>query len=151
MEWVAFGLVAAIFVSSLHKVLPRGRQLSLHRVREHARKLGFVVERQQGSRRDVALEGCVGYRLALEKCPMAEEFSYRRTDSGWARQFGATGPCCLPEVLAELPANVAGLDRSSFSLSVYWVEPEETQALDRLFVTLQPLHRLPVGSEGMTP
>ncbi|WP_150298979.1 hypothetical protein [Pseudomonas profundi] len=144
MTWIAFGLVAAIFISSLHKILPRGRQLHLHRLREHARKLGFVVERQQGSARDAALEGCVGYRLALEKCPMEEEFSYRRTEAGWERRFGSHNQPHLAGLLTGLPANVSGLDRSSFSLTVYWVEPEDPQALDRLFVALQPLHRLPV-------
>lgn len=145
MIWVAFGLVAAIFISSLHKVLPRGRQLHLHRLREHGRKLGFVVERQQGSARDPALEGCVGYRLALERCPMDAEFSYRRAGAGWRRSFGPDGDPEVEGLLAALPMSVAGLDRSSFSVIVHWVEPDNPQALDSLYAALQPLHHQPVG------
>ena len=145
MMWIAFGLVAAIFISSLHKVLPRGRQLQLHRIREHARKLGFIVERQQGSQREPLLEGCVGYRLALEKCQVLAEFSYRRTPEGWEKRFGPDLHPELEAILAQLPAAVRGLDRSSFSAIVHWVEPDTTEVLDRVLAALQPLHRLSVG------
>ena len=145
MTWIAFGLVAAIFISSLHKILPRGRQLNLHRIREHGRKLGFVVERQQGTEREPLLEGCVGYRLALEKCPVQAEFSYRRTTEGWEKRFGPDLVPEVEEILAQLPAGVLGLDRSSFSAIVHWVEPDKTEVLDRVHATLQPLHRLSVG------
>lgn len=143
VTWVILGLVAAIVLSTFHKMLPRGRHLQLHRVRDRARELGFVVDRQAG-RGDARLAGTMGYRLAVPRCPVAQEFSARRVDGVWQIFGGEPVRARALAVLVSLPDSVAGLDRHGFSLVVHWVEPDDLATLERLQRSLQPLLESPV-------
>lgn len=143
MTWVILGLVAAIIMSTFHKMLPRGRHLQLHRIRDRARELGFVVDRQAGQN-DPLLEGCMGYRLAVPRCPVAEEFSARRVDGVWQIFGGESIRARALTVLVTLPNNVAGLDRHGFSLVIHWTEPNDLATLEQLKSSLQPLLHVPV-------
>ncbi|HSP32210.1 MAG TPA: hypothetical protein VLO13_09435, partial [Halomonas sp.] len=84
MSWIIVGVVAAILVANLFKLMPRGRILHIQRLREEARKLGYRVERQLQADHNQLLENCVGYRKSLACCPLSEEFSCQRTEAGWS-------------------------------------------------------------------
>jgi len=139
------GLVAAVLISTLQKLLPRGRELHLHRLREEARKYGFIVERQAANERDPALARCVGYRLALNRCALEQEFSFRRNEHGWEKRHGADVDEEIESLLVQLPTSVAGIDRQSFSVLVHWIEPADIGAVEVLYASLKPLHQMPVG------
>lgn len=143
MTWIILGLVAAIILSTFHKMVPRGRHLQLHRIRDRARELGFVVDRQAG-RDDERLDGCMGYRLAVPRCPVAHEFSARRIDGVWQIFGGEPIRARALAVLVSLPDSVAGLDRHGFSLVVHWIEPDDLDDLERLKSSLEPLSQGPV-------
>ncbi len=144
MTWLIVGLVIAILLSTLHKMMPRGRQLQLHRLRDRARELGFTVDRQ-ASQHDSRLQGCIGYRLALPRCPLEQEFSARRVNGVWQMSGGESVQARLLAVLVTLPESVVGLDRHGFSLVVHWQEPDDLASLERLNTALQPLRRPPVS------
>ena len=136
---VIVGLVAAILVSSLFKLMPRGRERRLHRLRDQARTQGLAVEWLRESQRVNQLEGCIAYRMPLERCRLDAEFSCRRSEEGWLWLNGsADSPHCLG-VLEQLPAQVQGIDRQSLSVVVYWREPDDIAVLQQLVTALQPL------------
>ncbi|PKM05391.1 MAG: hypothetical protein CVV16_00640 [Gammaproteobacteria bacterium HGW-Gammaproteobacteria-6] len=139
MSWVIVGLVAAILVSSLFKLLPRGRILHIQRLREAARKLGYRVENPDPRRPDPALLHCVGYRQSLERCPLPAEFSCQREGQDWLWLLGSAEASGAQAVLDALPDQVRRIDRQSFSVLVYWVEPDSVAALHQLDVALAPL------------
>lgn len=139
LTWVIVGLVGAILVSSLFKLMPRGREFHLHRLREQARSEGLAVEWLRESQRVNQLAGCIAYRMPLERCPLKAEFSCRRNEDGWSWLNGsADTPHCL-EVLERLPEQVRGIDRQSLSVVIYWREPDNIAVLQQLVAALQPL------------
>ena len=137
--WVIVGLVAAILVSSLFKLMPRGREFRLHRLREQARKHGLAVEWLRESQRVNALQGCIAYRMPLERCPLNAEFSCRRGEDDWLWLSGSADTSHCREVLAQLPEAVRGIERQSLSVVVYWREPDDAAVLEQLVKALQPL------------
>ena len=145
MSWWLIALIAAIFISTLHKLLPRGRDLHLHRLREQARAFGFMVERQLAAEKDPALERCIGYRMGLERCRVDQEFSYRKRDGEWVRVHGPEQSTLAASLLEALPENVRGVDRQSFSVLIHWVEPDRLEPLTQLHEAVQPLRQTPVG------
>lgn len=145
MSWWLIGLIAAIFISTLHKLLPRGRDLHLHRLREQARAFGFMAERQLAAEKDPALERCIGYRMGLQRCRVDEEFSYRKRDGEWVRLYGPAQSLVAASLLAALPPNVQGIDRQSFSVLVHWIEPDRLDPLTQLNEAVQHLRETPVG------
>jgi hypothetical protein len=148
MSWWLILLVGAILVSTLHKLLPRGRDLHLARLRERARKLGFRVELQ---RTPLAIEvppGMLVYKLALPRVQLEKGFAFERRSAGWERLVGAEPSPELNDLLASLPQEVRMLQRDSHFAIVVWSEPNRVEVLDRLFESLQPLTRTPVG-KGM--
>lgn len=139
VTWVIIGLVAAVLISNIFKLMPRGRERYLSRLREQARQTGFAVEWLREAQRVNQLAGCIAYRLPLQRCPLEREFSCRRTEEGWMWLIGsAATPDCLT-VLEQLPANVQGIDRQSLSALVYWREPDDPAVLEQLSAALQPL------------
>lgn len=137
--WVIVAVVAAILISSLFKLMPRGREFHLHRLREQARQRGLAVEWLRESQRVNQLAGCIAYRMPLERCRVDAEFSCRRGEDGWLWLSGsAATPHCM-EVLERLPEQVRGIDRQSLSVVVYWREPDDIAVLDQLVTALQPL------------
>ncbi|WP_285259180.1 hypothetical protein [Halopseudomonas bauzanensis] len=140
ITWVIVGVVAAILISNLAKLMPRGRERHLHRLREQARRCGFAVEWLREAQRVNQLEGCIAYRMPLERAPLDREFSCRRdADGNWSWLNGsAATPGCM-EVLAQLPAQVRGIDRQSLSVVVYWREPDDAAVLTQLVAALAPL------------
>ena len=136
---VIVGLVAAILVSSLFKLMPRGRERRLHRLRDQARTQGLAVEWLRESQRVNQLQGCIAYRMPLERCPLNAEFSCRRSDEGWLWLNGCADTLHCREVLAHLPDEVRGIDRQSLSVVVYWREPDDIAVLQQLVTALQPL------------
>ena len=137
--WVIVGLVAAILISSLFKLMPRGREYRLHRLRERARANGLAVEWLRESQRVNQLTGCIAYRMPLERCRLDAEFSCRRSDQGWQWLNGSADTPHCSEVLARLPEQVRGIDRQSLSVVIYWREPDDPAILDELVAALQPL------------
>lgn len=137
--WMIFGLVAAILVSSLYKLMPRGRESRLGRLRERARANGLAVEWLRDSQRVNQLAGCIAYRMPLERCRLDAEFSCRRTGQGWQWLNGSADTLHCREVLELLPEQVQGIDRQSFSVVIYWREPDDPAILDELVAALQPL------------
>lgn len=136
--WVIVGLVAAILVSSLFKLMPRGREFRLHRLREEARRHGLAVEWLRESQRVNQLQGCIAYRMPLERCPLNAEFSCRRAEEGWHWLNGSADTLHCREVLAQLPDEVRGIDRQSLSVVIYWREPDDAAVLQQLVSALQP-------------
>lgn len=137
--WVIVGLVAAILISSLFKLMPRGREFRLHRLREQARHHGLAVEWLRESQRINQLQGCIAYRMPLERCRLDAEFSCRRADEGWLWLTGSADTPHCREVLAALPDEVRGIDRQSLSVVIYWREPDDATVLQQLVSALQPL------------
>jgi hypothetical protein len=143
VTWVIVAVVAAILVANLLKLLPRGRMLHIQRLREAARKLGYRVERQAESEEGGPLEHCVGYRQSLERCSLQEEFSCQREGQGWRWLSGDAQSQSTATLLDALPAEVRRIDRQSFSVLVFWVEPESIETLGELDKALQPLREGP--------
>lgn len=139
MTWVIVAVVAAILVANLLKLLPRGRMLHIQRLREEARKLGYRVERQPETAPDSLLEYCVGYRQSLERCPVRNEFSCEREAQGWRWLLGTPEHSHAQAVLDALPEAVQRIDRQSFSVLVFWIEPESIDTLLELDRALAPL------------
>ena len=137
--WVIVGLVAAILVSSLFKLMPRGREFRLHRLREQARHHGLAVEWLRESQRVNQLQDCIAYRMPLERCPRDAEFSCRRADEVWLWLNGSPESLHCAAVLAQLPDEVRGVDRQSLSVVIYWREPDDAAVLEQLVRALQPL------------
>lgn len=135
------GVVAAILVANLFKLMPRGRIMHIQRLREEARKLGYRVERQREADQNPLLEHCVGYRQSLERCPLSEEFSCQRTESGWQWLQGSAQASVLQPVLDALPPGVRRIDRQSFSVLIFWVEPQTLEPLLELDRALAPLRQ----------
>lgn len=142
MTWIIVVLVGAILLSTLHKMMPRGRQLHLHRLRDRARELGYVID-GQASRQDPRLEGCIAYRRALPRCPLDQEFTARRVDGVWQMTGATSSQGRAFAMLVTLPESVAGLDRHGFSLMVHWVEPDDVASLEALHQALEPLANPP--------
>lgn len=143
MSWIIVGLVAAILVSNLFKLLPRRRTLHVQRLREEARKLGYRVERQLQADYDPLLERCVGYRQSLERCELRREFSCRRSEAGWIWLIGSAESSGAQPVLDALPDDVRQIDRQSFSVRVFWEEPQTLEPLvqlDRALALLPEKH-----------
>ena len=139
MTWVIIGLVAAVLISNFFKLMPRGRERHLYHLREQARQAGFAVEWLRESQRVNQLAGCITYRMPLQRCPVAQEFSCRRSDEGWIWLNGtASTPYCLA-VLEKLPPSVQGVERQSLSAIVYWQEPDDPARLEQLVEALRPL------------
>ncbi|MFA5677859.1 MAG: hypothetical protein WC953_05545 [Pseudomonas sp.] len=139
LTWVIVGLVAAVLISNLFKLMPRGREFHLNRLREQARTKGLAVEWLRESQRVNQLEGCIAYRMPLERCRLDAEFSCRRAEDGWLWLNGsADTPNCLT-VLEQLPEQVRGIDRQSLSVVIYWREPDDIAVLEQLVTALQPL------------
>lgn len=145
MTWVIVAVVAAILVANLLKLLPRGRMLHIQRLREEARKRGYRVERQVEGEAGGVLEHCVGYRQSLERCSLQEEFSCQREGESWRWLSGEPQSQTTTTLLASLPVEVRRIDRQSFSVLVFWVEPESITTLVALDQALQPL-RKPVSA-----
>lgn len=141
--WAIIGLVAAILISSLFKLMPRGRESHLHRLREQARKQGLAVEWLRESQRVNQLAGCIAYRMPLERCRLDAEFSCRRTEEGWQWLNGSAETVHCRAVLEQLPDQVKGIDRQSLSVAVYWREPDDVAVLHQLVTALQPLRANP--------
>lgn len=136
--WVIVGLVAAILISSLFKLMPRGREFRLHRLREQARSHGLTVEWLREAQQVNQLAGCIAYRMPLERCPLDAEFSCRRNEEGWYWLNGSVETRHCQQVLEQLPEQVQGIDRQSLSVVVYWREPDDIAVLQQLAVALQP-------------
>lgn len=132
MSWIIVGVVAAILVANLFKLMPRGRIMHIQRLREEARKLGFRVERQLQADHNPLLEHCVGYRKSLTRCPMNKEFSCQRTESGWTWLLGSPESSGAQPVLDALPEGIRRIDRQSFSVLVFWIEPQTLEPLMEL-------------------
>ena len=139
VTWVIVGLVAAVLISSLFKLMPRGREFHLHRLRELARTHGLAVEWLRESQRVNQLAGCIAYRMPLERCPLDAEFSCRRGEEGWLWLNGSRETRHCLQVLEQLPEQVRGIDRQSLSVVVYWREPDDPAVLQQLVTALQPL------------
>lgn len=146
MSWWAWVLVGAILISTLHKLLPRGRDLHLGRLRERARQLGYRVELKGSALAADLPAGVVGYRLALPRIAQEHGFAYVRTDTGWSQLTGAAPSADLQTLLARLPAEAHLIERDTHFVTLYWREPNRVEVLERLHVTLQPLVDMPVGS-----
>lgn len=138
-DWVIVAVVAAILTTSLFKLMPRGREFHLHRLREEARRQGLAVEWLRESQRVNQLVGCIAYRMPLERCPLEREFSCRRDEEGWQWLSGSAATLHCREVLEQLPEQVRGIDRQSLSVVVYWREPDDPAVLQQLVRALQPL------------
>ncbi|WP_022962358.1 hypothetical protein [Halopseudomonas pelagia] len=132
MSWIIVGVVAAILVANLFKLMPRGRIMHIQRLREEARKLGYRVERQLQADHNPLLEHCVGYRRSLARCPLSSEFSCQRTDTGWIWLLGSAESSGAQPVLDALPAGIRRIDRQSFSVLVFWIEPQTLEPLTEL-------------------
>lgn len=143
LTWVIVGLVAAILVSSLFKLMPRGRERRLHRLRDQARTHGLAVEWLRESQRVNQLAGCIAYRMPLERCRLDAEFSCRRNEEGWHWLNGSADTPHCTAVLEHLPEQVKGIDRQSLSVVVYWREPDDIAVLHQLVTALQPLRANP--------
>lgn len=141
MTWVIVGVVAAILVANLFKLMPRGRIMHIQRLREQARKLGYRVERQLQDDHNPLLEHCVGYRQSLERCPLSQEFSCQRTETGWQWLQGSAQASAAQPVLDALPAGVRRIDRQSFSVLIFWIEPQTLEPLLELDRALAPLRQ----------
>ncbi|WP_339847494.1 hypothetical protein [uncultured Halopseudomonas sp.] len=139
MTWAIVGIVAAILVANLLKLLPRGRMLHIQQLREAARKAGYRVERQPEGEPGALLEHCVGYRQSLERCPINQEFSCERDGQGWRWLLGTADNAKAASVLDALPKAVQRIDRQSFSVLIFWIEPESIDTLDELDRALAPL------------
>jgi|TARA_R110000796_G_scaffold224943_1_gene341273 hypothetical protein len=139
MSWIIVGVVAAILVANLFKLMPRGRIMHIQRLREEARKLGYRVERQLNADYNPLLEHCVGYRQSLQRCPLSAEFSCQRTEAGWDWLLGSASASGAEPVLEALPEGVRRIDRQSFSVMIYWVEPQTLEPLTQLDQALAPL------------
>ncbi|SDS13496.1 hypothetical protein SAMN05216198_1256 [Halopseudomonas litoralis] len=139
ITWIIVGVVAAILVSNLAKLMPRGRERHLHRLREQARQSGFAVEWLREAQRVNQLAGCIAYRMPLERAPLAQEFSCRREADGWVWLHGSEVTPGCTEVLKQLPEQVRGIDRQSLSVVVYWREPDDPAVLTQLVAALEPL------------
>lgn len=144
LSWIIMGLVAAILISSLAKLLPRGRTLHINRLREAARKLGYRVERQPELANDPALARCIGYRQSLQRCPLSREFSCQREGEGWRWIYGSSEAAGVDAVLEALPAGVVRLERQAHSVLVLWPEPDRLDDLTALDEALAPM-REPVA------
>ena len=140
VTWIVLGVVAAILIGNLLKLLPRGMLHTQH-LREEARKLGYRVERQPELEPDDQLYRCVGYRQSLERCPVPQEFSCVREGEGWSWLLGDQGSASVQDLLQALPAEVKRIDRQSFSVLVYWVEPKSVDVLLKLDEALAPLRK----------
>lgn len=140
VSWIIVGVVAAILVTNLFKLMPRRRTLHIQRLREQARKLGYRVERQLQADYTPFLEHCVGYRQSLERCALSREFSCQRTDAGWIWLIGSAEASGAQPVLDAMPAGVRQVDRQSVSVRIFWEEP---QTLDPLMELDQALALLP--------
>lgn len=146
MSWWLILLVGAILVSTLHKLLPRGRDLHLSRLREHARKLGFRVELQ---RTPLAIEippGMLVYKLALPRVRPEQGFAFERRSPGWEKLAGAEPSAELNDLLARLPEEVRMIQRDSHFAIIVWSEPNRLEVLDQLYDSLQPLTRSPASA-----
>ena len=139
LTWVIVGLVAAVLVSNLFKLMPRGRERHLQRLREQARREGLAVEWLREAQKVNQLAGCIAYRMPLERCPLEREFSCRRTGEGWHWLNGSAATPDCSEVLQQLPEQVMGIDRQSLSVVVYWREPDDPAVLQQLVAALEPL------------
>lgn len=139
VNWIIVGVVAAILVANLFKLLPRGRILHIQRLREEARKRGYRVERQLNADYNPLLEHCVGYRQSLERCALSAEFSCQRTETGWQWLLGSPAIPGAQAVLDALPEGVRRIDRQSFSVLIYWIEPQTLEPLAQLDQALAPL------------
>lgn len=142
MTWAIVAVVAAVLVANLLKLLPRGRMLQIQRLREEARKRGYRVERQPEAEPGSTLERCVGYRQSLERCPVQQEFSCERAGEGWRWLLGNEDAAQVQLVLDALPGGVRRIDRQSFSVLVYWIEPESVDTLIELDEALAPLRQV---------
>ena len=89
------------------------------------------------------MEHCVGYRQSLERCCLQEEFSCQREGQGWRWLSGDAQSQSTATLLDALPAEVRRIDRQSFSVLVFWVEPESIETLGELDKALQPLREGP--------
>ncbi|WP_150276746.1 hypothetical protein [Halopseudomonas salina] len=145
MTWVIVAVVAAILVANLLKLLPRGRMLHIQRLREAARKLGYRVERQPETAAGAQLEHCVGYRQSLERCSVQQEFSCERDGQGWRWLLGSADNALALAVLDTLPQAVQRIDRQSFSVLVFWIEPDSIATLEQLDLALAPLRQSQAG------
>jgi hypothetical protein len=145
VTWAIVAIVAAILVANLFKLLPRGRMLHIQRLREEARKLGYRVERQPEEETDALLEHCVGYRQSLERCPVPQEFSCERDGLEWRWLLGDPDVAHVQAVLDALPGGIKRIDRQSFSVLVYWVEPDSIDTLLELDQALAPLRQSSAG------
>lgn len=146
MSWIIVGVVAAIMVSNLFKLLPRGRILHIQHLREEARKLGYRVERQLNADYNPLLEHCVGYRQSLERCALNAEFSCQRSETGWQWLLGNPAVPGVESVLDALPESIRRIDRQSFSVLIYWIEPQTLEPLFQLDQALAPLRIEPTLS-----
>jgi hypothetical protein len=145
VTWAIVAIVAAILVANLFKLLPRGRMLHIQRLREEARKRGYRVERQSEGEADSLLQHCVGYRQSLERCPMQQEFSCERDGQQWRWLLGDPDLAQVQSVLDALPAGIKRIDRQSFSVLVYWIEPDSIDLLIELDQALAPLRQSRAG------
>lgn len=143
ITWIIVGVVAAILVSNLAKLMPRGRERHLHRLREEARRCGFAVEWLREAQRVNYLAGCIAYRMPLERAPLAQEFSCRRSAEGWLWLGGSAATPGCAEVLEQLPEQVRGIDRQSLSVVIYWREPDDVAVVTALATALAPLKHHP--------
>lgn len=137
--WVIVGLVAAVLISSLFKLMPGGRERRLNRLREQARSQGLAVEWLRESQRVNQLQGCIAYRMPLERCSLEAEFSCRRGEDGWLWLNGSADTAHCRQVLERLPEQVRGIDRQSLSAVVYWREPDDIAVLQQLVSALEAL------------
>ncbi|PRB81472.1 hypothetical protein [Pseudomonas sp. MYb185] len=145
LTWVIVGLVAAVLVSNFFKLMPRGRERHLQRLRERAREQGLAVEWLREAHKVNQLAGCIAYRMPLERCPLEREFSCRRGEDGWHWLNGSAATPDCNDVLQRLPEQVRGIDRQSLSVVVYWREPDDLAVLQQLVAALEPLKGAPPG------
>ena len=140
LTWVIIVVALAVLLSGFVQLLPKGRQRHLQRLRDKARTEGLAVEWLRESQCVDQLEGCIAYRMPLERCPMSAEFSCRRgDDQAWVWLNGSIDSPSCAEVLQHLPEQVRGIERQSLSALVYWREPDDMAPLEQLVKALQPL------------
>jgi hypothetical protein len=103
--------------------------LHIQRLREEARKLGYRVERQPEE----------------EAESLPQEFSCERDGLEWRWLLGDPDVAQVQAVLDALPGGIKRIDRQSFSVLVYWIEPDSIDTLLELDQALAPLRQSSAG------